>query len=114
MNTFSAGSGSDEEIEFFTEIFSWGNDSKGQLGLGPANSKGYKTRYSLPRYCTFNVRVTQISCGLEHTVFVTDMGLIYSMGSNSCGQLGIGEVPSASANKYSPILLESLLEIDPY
>lgn len=45
---------------------------------------------------------------------MTDQGLIYSMGSNSCGQLGIGDAPSASAHKYSPILLESLIEIEPY
>ena len=36
------------------------------------------------------------------------------MGSNSCGQLGVGEAASASNNKYSPILVESFMNIDPY
>jgi len=36
------------------------------------------------------------------------------MGSNSHGQLGIGETPSSTANKYSPILIEDLLEVDPF
>lgn len=42
-----------------------------------------------------------------------DENLVYSMGSNSYGQLGIGEVPSNSGNKYSPILIEDLMEVNP-
>ena len=36
------------------------------------------------------------------------------MGSNSHGQLGIDEMPSSTGNKYSPILIEDLLDVDPY
>jgi alpha-tubulin suppressor-like RCC1 family protein len=36
------------------------------------------------------------------------------MGSNSHGQLGIGEQPTPSGNKFSPILIESLMDVDPY
>jgi len=61
----------DAEPEEFTEVFSWGNDSKGQLGLGAKHSKGYKSRHSLPRYCSFNVTVMQMSCGSEHSCFIT-------------------------------------------
>jgi len=109
-----SGSLSEEEAEEFTEIFSWGNDNSGQLGLGPSHLKGHKNRYSLPRYCSFNVAVYQMSCGQEHTVFITNSNLVYTMGSNSCGQLGVGEQPSTTGNKFSPILVEGLLEVDPY
>ena len=61
----------EEEATDFTEIFSWGNDSQGQLGLGPRHSKGYKSRHSLPRYCSFNVIVIQMACGMDHSVFFT-------------------------------------------
>ena len=36
------------------------------------------------------------------------------MGSNAHGQLGIDEAPTSTGNKYSPILIEDLLEVDPF
>ena len=51
---------------------------------------------------------------MDHSVFLTAQNLVYSMGSNSLGQLGISEAPSTSGNKYSPILIEALLDVDPY
>lgn len=109
-----SGSLSEDENEDFTEIFSWGNDNSGQLGLGPKHSKGYKSRHSLPRYCSFNVSVVQMACGQDHTVFITAKNLVYSMGSNAYGQLGISEAPRSTSNKYSPILIEDLLQADPF
>jgi alpha-tubulin suppressor-like RCC1 family protein len=55
-----------------------------------------------------------MACGSHHSAFITSDGLVYSMGANSFGQLGVGEPPSNSGNKYSPILVESLLQVEPY
>ena len=74
-----------EQANDFTEVFSWGNDSNGQLGLGPKHSKGYKSRHSLPRYCSFNVPIIQMACGQDHSVFITSSSLVYSMGANNYG-----------------------------
>ena len=38
---------------------------------------------------TFDIQINQISCGKDHTAFVTPIG-VYTMGSNSHGKLGIG------------------------
>ena len=34
--------------------------------------------------------ITQVSCGKMHTVVLNDKGQLYSFGSNSRGQLGLG------------------------
>jgi X-linked retinitis pigmentosa GTPase regulator len=54
--------------DYFTEVFSWGGDHSGQLGLG-TNPLG-KT-YPVPRYCTYNIAIRQISCGDDHSAFIT-------------------------------------------
>lgn len=36
--------------------------------------------------------VTQISCGLHHTVLLMQNGQVYSFGSNQYGQLGCGDI----------------------
>ena len=58
--------------------------------------------FPFPRFCTFNVAIRAIACGDEHSCFVTstnissiklslDDYLLYAMGKNHKGQLGIGD-----------------------
>lgn len=54
----------------FTEIFSWGNDKSGQLGLGQRLSQG-KQMHPVPRFCSYCIPITQVGCGQYHTVFIT-------------------------------------------
>jgi alpha-tubulin suppressor-like RCC1 family protein len=37
------------------------------------------------------VLIKQISCGEEHSAFITADGLIYSIGNNADGRLGVGD-----------------------
>lgn len=57
------------ESEFYTEVFSWGSDRQGQLGLGVDNNK--ELNYSIPRFCSYNITIRQVSCGLNHAGFIT-------------------------------------------
>lgn len=96
----------------FTEIFSWGDNAQGQLGLGDSSAgseggKKLRKTHKIPRYCSFNVIIKKLACGREHTVFITQNDLVYSMGCNSHGQLGVGELHTTL--KRSPTLIESLL-----
>ena len=62
------------------------DDYYGQLGVGCE-----KVIHNLPKICSFNIVVTDVSCGEEHTVFVQgDGGFVYAMGNNSEGRLGTG------------------------
>jgi len=84
---YSLRPGGLEQGEEFTEVFSWGNDELGQLGLGVNQKKNgrQKTKYSVPRYCSFNISISRMACGQDHSVFITASGLVYSMGSNRHG-----------------------------
>ncbi|XP_070685976.1 probable E3 ubiquitin-protein ligase HERC6 [Pempheris klunzingeri] len=71
------------------DVFSWGLNSHGQLGLGK----------EVPQQCTpvlvcalTGVAVTQISAGASHTLFLTLASLVYCCGANKSGQLGLNRV----------------------
>lgn len=90
-------------MESYTEIFAWGGDSFGQLGLG--NKHSGKT-YSSPRFCSFNILIKDISCGEEHSAFISQSGHVYCMGSNNDGRLGLGNKSIRQSS--SPCLVEGL------
>jgi alpha-tubulin suppressor-like RCC1 family protein len=90
-------------MEGYTEIFSWGLDNSGQLGLG-SSSKDKK--YVNPVFCSFNILIKDISCGSEHSGFISNLGHVYCMGSNSNGKLGTGN--RLKLFSHSPCLLESI------
>jgi len=54
----------------FTEVFSWGSDRYGQLGLGQQMSQG-KALQTTPRFCSYNIPILQIACGEKHAAFLT-------------------------------------------
>jgi len=84
-----------EESGSYTEVFCWGSNRYGQLGLG---NKQTKDCYSIPRFCTFNVVIRAVSCGNEHSAFITDKGQIFSFGNNIDGRLGLGEDSPSQSN----------------
>ncbi len=64
------------------------DDYYGQLGVGVE-----RTSHSIPKVCSFNIQITSVSCGEDHTVFVSspsEGGYVYAMGSNADSKLGIG------------------------
>jgi len=83
MNILSASS-----LKAYTEVFGWGSDNFGQLGLG-TNQKG--KCYCIPRIYTFNVVVKQVACGSEHSAFITKDGFLFTVGNNQEGRLGIND-----------------------
>ena len=91
-------------MEGYTEVFAWGGDHFGQLGLG--NKHTGKT-YASPRFCSFNILIKEIACGEEHSAFISLSGHVYSMGSNSDGRLGLGDKNMRQSS--SPCLVEGLM-----
>ena len=81
------------------------DDYYGQLGVGSE-----KCVHRLPKVCSFNIVIKQVSCGEEHTVFVSlEGGHVYSMGSNSDGKLGVREKSLKCSSV--PCLVEGLTDV---
>ncbi|XP_047195648.1 probable E3 ubiquitin-protein ligase HERC6 [Hippoglossus stenolepis] len=71
------------------DVFSWGSNSHGQLGLG----KEVALQPTPVLVCALSgVPVTQIAAGASHTLFLTLAGLVYCCGANESGQLGLNRV----------------------
>lgn len=65
----------------------WGSNHRGQLGLGD-RLIGEIIRF--PINLQFSQDVVKISCGQDHTALITKSRMLFVMGNNMYGQLGIG------------------------
>jgi len=79
------------------EVYDWGRNDSGNLGIGVKNKLLHKPE--LVRKL-IDKNVTQICCGSYHTLALTKCGEVYAWGSNECGQLGMWSV--GSTNKHKP------------
>jgi E3 ubiquitin-protein ligase HERC4 len=70
------------------QLFCWGSNSVGQLGLD--TSLGIVQIPRIIKSLATSI-VVQIACGQKHSLALTNNGELYSWGSNSNGQLGLGE-----------------------
>ncbi|XP_032437941.1 secretion-regulating guanine nucleotide exchange factor isoform X3 [Xiphophorus hellerii] len=74
------------------EVFVCGQNDRGQLGLG--HSTNVLTLQLCP---VLNHRVTNVACGWDFTLFLTDSGQLFACGSNAFGQLGVGQTVTHSS-----------------
>lgn len=83
------------------ELFSWGYNGNGQLGIGnntnqqqPAKVTGLNGK-----------QIQKVVCGMAHVLALTDTGELYSWGANSYGQLGLGTTLNTSTPTIVPVML---------
>ncbi|XP_028832428.1 putative E3 ubiquitin-protein ligase HERC3 isoform X2 [Denticeps clupeoides] len=70
------------------QLFTWGQNSNGQLGLG----KGEPSTLSpQPLKSLMGVPVAQISAGGDHSFAVSLSGAVFGWGKNNAGQLGLND-----------------------
>ncbi|XP_012540160.1 X-linked retinitis pigmentosa GTPase regulator isoform X3 [Monomorium pharaonis] len=67
------------------ELYVWGSNRYGQLGLDPSEFPSI----SHPHRVSIGERIRNVSMGLRHTAVVTEGCEIYVCGSNNRGQLGL-------------------------
>ncbi len=70
------------------EIYSWGKNNNGELGLGTFSEKEILLKH-VPKPSEIN-KFAKICAGSEYSFALTDSGEIYSWGDNAYGQLGLG------------------------
>lgn len=93
------------------ELYMWGKNSNGQLGLGKRSA----TVVPLPTKveCLDGITVKMAALGSEHSVAVTDNGDALSWGIGESGRLGHGHDSSIlgffkSTSEYTPRLIKNL------
>lgn len=97
MTCVDAGCGTSFCVDDDGQIWVFGRNYKGSLGIGRS------TESLVPRKIAFT-RITSISVGNRHTICLNNFGKVFSFGSGSYGRLGLGDC----RNKIRPCLIESL------
>ncbi|EAR94877.2 chromosome condensation regulator RCC1 repeat protein (macronuclear) [Tetrahymena thermophila SB210] len=69
------------------QLFSWGRNNEGQLGLGNLQAQ---CLYS-PQQIQFDKKIVNVFSGWNHSFFITKQNELYSFGSGLYGQLGQGK-----------------------
>ncbi len=85
----SAGFSHSAAVDARGRLFTWGNNKYGQLGVGDFLSRRYPTLvegFIDPQGQQY--KVADVKCGLFHCLALTEVGHVWSFGSNSRGQLG--------------------------
>ncbi|XP_043466153.1 probable E3 ubiquitin-protein ligase HERC4 isoform X1 [Leptopilina heterotoma] len=70
------------------ELYSWGSNKEGQLGLGPNIKKELKPKLISS---LVGIPIAFIACGGYHCIVVSKSGAIFGWGRNNFGQLGLND-----------------------
>ncbi len=73
-------------------VYSWGNNSCGELGIDSVNNSNFATQVKDTSGNGYLENIIDISCGDESSSALNKNGVIYTWGKNDYGQLGIGNV----------------------
>ncbi|XP_061033978.1 X-linked retinitis pigmentosa GTPase regulator isoform X1 [Eubalaena glacialis] len=85
IKQLSAGSNTSAALTEDGELFMWGDNSEGQIGLQNITS------ICVPHQVTIGKPISWISCGYYHSAFVTTEGELYTFGEPEYGKLGLPE-----------------------
>ena len=77
------------------QVFAWGRNNYGQIGIGSNTNQLVPIKIAALEH----LYVKMIACGSSHSVVITNEGQIYAWGSNSFGQLGIGNCTHETSPK---------------
>ncbi|KAK7101348.1 hypothetical protein V1264_024139 [Littorina saxatilis] len=72
-------------VEREGEVYCWGQGDKGQLGLGSEDNQCHPVRVGIEE----GVVIRDVQCGVDGTMFITDMGGVFACGSNDFNKLGL-------------------------
>ncbi|XP_049336939.1 probable E3 ubiquitin-protein ligase HERC3 [Astyanax mexicanus] len=84
------------------QLFTWGQNSSGQLGLGKKDESSSQSPQPLKSMT--GIPLAQISAGGDHSFALSLSGVVFGWGRNNTGQLGLGD----REDRYVPVCVKSL------
>ena len=90
--TIVGGSGFTVALKADGSVWTWGNNTHGQLGNGKG---GNNAQVINPQQIALS-NISSVAAGKEFAMALTDDGNVYTWGANESGQLGIGSVDDKS------------------
>lgn len=90
--------------------YSWGRNQHGQCGIGNLGIS-HDMIIRNPKRVKFDdkdIKIKKISCGNEHSLFLTTQGDVYACGNSEDGVIGLNN----KTNQYSPIRISELKNIE--
>jgi alpha-tubulin suppressor-like RCC1 family protein len=100
MVACAAGEGHTVLLSASWHVFTVGDGSRGKLGHGNERSQLTPRRVE----ALMGLKIASVAAGHNHTLLITDTGLLYGCGANSHGQLGTGD----RADQPSPVRLRHM------
>jgi alpha-tubulin suppressor-like RCC1 family protein len=94
----SSGSESMAAVTQKGKVFTWGHGFYGELGHG----ERYEETFNADPKVVAELKdkfVVQVSCGFQHTLFLTEEGEVYACGKIDSGALGIKRLPQMIKKK---------------
>ncbi|XP_037368433.1 X-linked retinitis pigmentosa GTPase regulator isoform X5 [Talpa occidentalis] len=83
IKQLAAGSNTSAALTEDGELFMWGDNSEGQIGLNNL------TNVCVPHQVTVGKPISWIACGYYHSAFVTMEGKLFTFGETDGGKLGL-------------------------
>ncbi|XP_047422955.1 E3 ISG15--protein ligase HERC5 isoform X2 [Sciurus carolinensis] len=96
----SAGEAHSMALSMSGNVYSWGKNNFGQLGLGHTKNKAAPCLIETPD----NRKVEFLACGGSHAALLTQDGLLFTFGAGKYGQLG----HNSTQNELRPCLVTKL------
>ncbi|XP_053576635.1 secretion-regulating guanine nucleotide exchange factor isoform X2 [Bombina bombina] len=106
IKIISGGGGFSAAITDTGQLYVCGHNKDGQLGLGNTEDV---THFSL---CTIlsDVRVSQVTCGWDFMIILTENGQLLSCGSNKYSQLGIPQMETCRSPTQIEVFKEKVVD----
>jgi len=106
--TVSLGASHSAAITANGDLYMWGANTWGQLGLGDSGSG---TNRLTPTKVPGISNVVSVSLGFTHSAAITANGDLYTWGSNAYGQLGLGDSGNGTA-RTSPAKVTGISKVN--
>ncbi|MGN0106776.1 MAG: RCC1-like domain-containing protein, partial [Hominilimicola sp.] len=92
------------------EVYTWGDNTYGQLGVG--NASDIMSHSTTPVKALEN-NVVKIAAGDDFVVVLMNNGTVWTWGKNDYGQLGLGanDEPNPNKNQLKPVQIKGITDI---